>query len=142
MSNELKGSEFLLQVEDPTNAGTFFTLGGLKSKSLTMNKESVDVTNHGSQGWRQLLQGAGIQSLDCSGEGVTNKVVQLKYLLEAWKDRRFVSLRLSMKLGEEDVLIIDVNADITSIEFSGENDKEVPYSMSFQSADVPNIEIF
>lgn len=140
--NELRGSEFLLQIEDPTNAGTYHTLGGLKSKTLTLNKEAVDVTNHGSQGWRQLLNNAGIQSLDCSGEGVTNKVVALQHLLTFFKQRSQVNLRLSMKLGDENVLQIDVQADITSFEFSGENDKEVPYSISFQSAAAPTMDIF
>ena len=28
MSNELKGSDYVLQIEDPENAGTFETIGG------------------------------------------------------------------------------------------------------------------
>lgn len=142
MSNVLKGSEFDGRIEDPTSAGTWLDIGGLKSKTMTFNGESVDITNHGSNGWRQLLNGAGVNSIDASMEGVTNKVDSLKHIVQAWKERTHIRLQLRMLFGADNVLTIDVIAKITSIEFSGENDKEVPYSFSFQSADEPDMQIF
>jgi TP901-1 family phage major tail protein len=142
MSLELKGSEYLLKIEDPLNAGTFLEVGGVKSKSMTLNGEAVDVTNHGSNGWRQLLNGAGINSIDFSGEGVTRKVDTIKMMLESWKDKNFVNMRLESLLGADNVLTITVLSQIVTIELSGENDKEVPYSLSFQSAGEPTIDIF
>lgn len=140
--NELKGSEFLLQVEDPLNVGTFDLLGGLKTKSGTLNGEPVDVTNHGSNGWRQLLNNAGINSIDVSGEGVTQRVETFKRVLEYWKNKQFLTWRLSMVFGAENVVLITGEFQNTSIEFSGENDKEVPYSLTLQSSGEPDIQIF
>ena len=142
MASEAKGSEFLLQVEDPLNAGTFDTMGGLKTKSGTLNGEAVDVTNHGSNGWREMLNGAGINSIDVSGEGVTQRVEVFKRVLEYWKNKAFLTWRLSMAFGAENVIQITGLFQTTSIEFSGENDKEVPYSLSLQNSGEPDIQIF
>jgi len=48
----------------------FQTFGGLRSKSLTVSSESVDVTNHDSDEWSAKLDGAGIRSAAISGECV------------------------------------------------------------------------
>jgi len=142
MDNILKGSEFLLEVEDPGAPGNFSTLGGLKSKTLTLNGEPVDVTNHGSAGYRKLLNGTGINSIDVAGDGVTVKIDSLKDILEFWVNRAQLTFRVSIKLGADNVVQITGPFAIASIEFSGENDKEVPYSISLQSADKPDIQIY
>lgn len=140
--NELKGSEFLLQIEDPGNEGTFLTLGGLKTKSLTLNSEEVDITNHGSNHWREILEGAGIQNIEASGEGVAQKVQTLKLLLSSFMNNLHPNIRLVTTLGDENVLQITGAFKISSLELSGENDKEVPYSVSFLSAVKPDVQIF
>lgn len=48
----------------------FLTLGGIRSKSLSINSELVDVTNHDSGEWRKILDSAGVRSVSLSGSGV------------------------------------------------------------------------
>ena len=51
-----KGLDMLLKVN--TTGSTYATVGGLRSTSITLNDESVDITNKDSLGHRQLLAGA------------------------------------------------------------------------------------
>jgi TP901-1 family phage major tail protein len=62
------GKDLLLKVN--TTGSTYVTVGGLRSKSMTINNETIDVTNHGSNQYREILDGAGIRSLTVSGSGV------------------------------------------------------------------------
>jgi len=64
------GKNLLLKVETPSGSGSFSTLGGLRTKTYTWNNEAIDVTNHGSNEDRELLDGAGIKSMSIAGSGV------------------------------------------------------------------------
>ena len=59
-----KGSAMLLKVDI---SGTATTVAGLRSTSISMNDEAVDVTTKDSSGLRQLLAGGGVQSFSASG---------------------------------------------------------------------------
>jgi TP901-1 family phage major tail protein len=65
-----KGREVLLKIGDGATTEVFTTIGGLNTTGLTINNEQVDITNKGSGGWRELLEGAGVQSMGISGSGV------------------------------------------------------------------------
>ena len=65
-----KGAAFLLKVGDGGVPPVFGTVAGLRTTQLTLNTESVVVTNQGSGGWRELLSGAGVRSVSLSGAGV------------------------------------------------------------------------
>ena len=65
-----KGSAFLLKVGDGGVTPTFATVAGLRTTQLSINGESVVVTNKDSGGWRQLLSEAGVRSVSVSGAGV------------------------------------------------------------------------
>ena len=65
-----KGSAMLMKVGNGGSPETFTTIGGLRSTSLTINNESVDVTNKDSSGKRTMLAAAGVQSISVSGSGV------------------------------------------------------------------------
>ncbi len=65
-----KGTLFLLKVGDGGGPETFTTVGGLKTASFNISTASVDVTNMSSNGMRELLAGAGIQTMSLSGNGV------------------------------------------------------------------------
>jgi TP901-1 family phage major tail protein len=55
---------------DATSAEAFTTLGGLRTASIKMNAEEIDVTNIGSAQFKELLDGAGILNLSIAGAGV------------------------------------------------------------------------
>ncbi|WP_353218379.1 phage major tail protein, TP901-1 family [Sandarakinorhabdus sp.] len=65
-----KGAAFLLKVGNGLAPLAFITVAGLRTTQLTLNTESVVVTNQGSGGWRELLSGAGVRSVSLSGSGV------------------------------------------------------------------------
>ncbi len=65
-----KGSAFLLKVGDGAATPTYSTVAGLRTTQLTINGESVVITNKGSGGWRELLSGAGTRAVSVAGSGV------------------------------------------------------------------------
>ena len=70
-----KGSSFLLK---DNSTGTPATMGGLRSTSMTINGEAVDITTKDSNAFissgndkaRDLLQGGGVRSMTISASGV------------------------------------------------------------------------
>ena len=70
-----KGSSFLLK---ENSTGTPATVGGLRSTSMSINGEMVDITNKDSNAFissgndkaRDLLQGGGVRSMTISASGV------------------------------------------------------------------------
>ena len=70
-----KGSSFLLK---DNSTGTPATVGGLRSTSMTINGEAVDITTKDSNAFissgndkaRDLLQGGGVRSMSISASGV------------------------------------------------------------------------
>ena len=65
-----KGSSLLIKVGDGASPEAFTTIGGLRSTSITLNDEAVDVTTMDSSNDRELLANGGIQSITISGSGV------------------------------------------------------------------------
>ncbi len=65
-----KGSAFLLKVGNGAVPLAFSTVAGLRTTQMSVNAETVVVTNQGSGGWRELLSGAGVRSVSLSGAGV------------------------------------------------------------------------
>lgn len=64
------GKDFLLESDD--GAGTYTVLGGLRSSSISLNGEAIDVTDQSSGQWQTLLSGAGILKASISGSGIFN----------------------------------------------------------------------
>ena len=65
-----KGSAFLLKVGDGASTPTYATVAGLRTTQLSINGETVVITNKASGGWRELLSGAGTRSVSVAGSGV------------------------------------------------------------------------
>ena len=64
------GKDMLLKL-DASGSGSFTTVGGLRTRSLTFNAASIDVTDSESAGqWRELLAGGGIKRAGVSGSGI------------------------------------------------------------------------
>ena len=45
-------------------------VAGIREKSVTLSGEPVDITNDDSNGWRQLLDAAGVNGVEISASGV------------------------------------------------------------------------
>ena len=134
-----KGLDVLMKIDI---SGTKTTIGGLRSTSITLNDESVDITNKDSLGTRTLLAGAGVNSLSVSGSGVftdaaSEVAVRTAFAAQqnttdgssaqtaAFESFQFIMPNLGTYTG---------NFQITSLEYAGEYNGEATYSMSFESA--------
>ena len=135
-----KGLDMLLKIN--TSGSTYATVGGLRSTSITLNDESVDITNKDSQGSRTMLAGGGVSSVSISASGVftdaaTEETVRAAFFAQqntsdgssaqtpAFKNFQFLIPDFGTLTGQ---------FQITSLEYAGEFNGEVTYSFAFESA--------
>lgn len=127
------GSDLLLKVGDGAGTETFATVGGIRTTSLTFNKETVDITNQSSTGrWRELLAGAGVRSAEMSGAGVFIDDAQV----ETIRGYFFAETIANYQMIIPDFGTVEGAFEITSFEFAGEYNGEVTQSISLASAGV------
>ena len=124
-----KGSAMLMKVGDGASPEVFTTIAGLRSTSLTVNNESVDVTNKDSLGKRELLAAAGVQSISVSGSGVftdgsSESTIKTNALADTIDNYQFLVPDFGTFTGA---------FEVTSLEYAGDFNGEVTYSMSFES---------
>lgn len=123
-----KGSAVLIK---QTIGGTATTIGGLRSSSLTINEETVDVTNKDSSGNRELLADGGILSMSISGSGV---------FTDSTAEQSFRSAALGATTFQTFTFVIpDLGSyagtfQVTSLEYAGEYNGEATYSFSLESS--------
>ena len=134
-----KGLDVLMKIDI---SGTKTTIGGLRSTSITLNDESVDITNKDSLGSRTLLAGAGVNSLSVSGSGVFTDSAAEVAVRTAFQAQQNTSNGSSGQTAAFESFQFRIpnlgtytgNFQITSLEYSGEYNGEATYSMSFESA--------
>lgn len=134
-----KGLDVLMKIDI---SGTKTTIGGLRSTSITLNDESVDITNKDSLGTRTLLAGAGVNSLSVSGSGVftdSAAEVAVRTAFAAQQNTSDGSSAQTAAFESFQFIIPNLGTytgafQITSLEYAGEYNGEATYSMSFESA--------
>lgn len=125
-----KGSEFLLKIGDGGDPENFTTVGGFRSNTFRINNETVDITNKDSNGMRELMAGGGIQSFSASGSGVFVSDGAFDTAHTAVQNRTSDTWQVAVPgLGT-----YEGPFQITSIEFGGEHNGEVTYTLSLESA--------
>ena len=127
------GSSLLIKIGDAASPEVFTTVAGLRTKSLSINSETVDVTNSDSASkMRELLAGAGIISVSASGDGVfTDAAVHATLSTKA----------LAGGIDTYQVIVPDFGTfegafQLTTLEFAGEHNGEATFSMALESAGV------
>lgn len=124
-----KGKDLLLKIDAGT--GSFVTVAGLRSRRLTFNAETVDVTSAESAGrWRELLAGAGIRRAALSGTGVfrdeqSDALVRQVLFDQAVRDWQVVV---------PDFGTIQGPFLVASLEYRGEHGAEVTFDVALESA--------
>tara|TARA_Y100001963_G_C6759998_1_gene438979 strand:+ start:1105 stop:1518 length:414 start_codon:yes stop_codon:yes gene_type:complete len=125
-----KGRALLMKLGDSASPEAFTTIGGMRSTSISINDETVDITNKDSGTARELLANGGILSMSVSGSGVfTDSASE-------------TTLRADMNqaaLTNYQFLIPDFGTytgkfQLTSLEYAGEYNGEVTYSFTFESS--------
>jgi TP901-1 family phage major tail protein len=65
-----KGSAFLLKIGNGASPPVYSTVAGLRTTQLSISGDMVAITTKDSNGWRELLSGAGTRTVSVSGAGV------------------------------------------------------------------------
>ncbi len=123
------GRDLLLKI-DMTGDGLFETMAGLRATRLTLNAQSVDITHLGSEGWRELLGGAGMRSAAVAGSGVFR---------DASTDARARQIFFDGETPDFQVVIPDFGTmtgrfQIASIDYAGSHDGEASFEIALVSA--------
>jgi TP901-1 family phage major tail protein len=135
-----RGAAMLLKMDI---SGTQTTIAGLRSTSITFNEETVDITNKDSLGARTLLAGGGVQSVSVSGSGVftddaSETALRTAYFAQA--NSSDGSNAQTAAFEDFQILVPDLGTltgafQITSLEYAGEYNGEVTYSITLESAE-------
>lgn len=125
-----KGSALLLKIGDGASPEVFTTVGGLRSTSITMNDEAVDVTTKDSSSVRALLANGGVQSTSISGSGVFTDAASEATLRTQFGASTFKNY---------EVIVPDFGTYsgafmVASLEYAGEYNGEVTYSVTLESS--------
>lgn len=125
-----KGKDLLLKI-DGTGTNVFTTVAGLRTRSLSFNAETVDVTHTESVGrWRELLAGAGVRHARVQGAGIFK---------DAASDELLRSVFFSGAIRAWEVVVPDFGTiagpfQISGLEFSGQHDRELTFDLTLESA--------
>jgi TP901-1 family phage major tail protein len=125
-----KGVDVVLKIGDGAGSEAFTTIGGARTVSMTINNSGVDATSASSTGqWREMIDAAGILSMDASFSGVFQD------------DSAFGSLDVDMRartLRNFQIVYPDYGTYegafiITSLTMAGAHDGEATFEISLQS---------
>lgn len=125
-----KGSALLMKIGNAASPEVFTTIGGMRSTSIAMNDEIVDVTNKDSGRQRAILAQGGVVSMTVSGSGVFTDTAS-----ETTLEGKFDQASLT----NYQFLVPDFGTYtgkfmLTTLEYAGEFNGEVTYSFTFESS--------
>lgn len=122
-----RGKDLLLKFWD---GAAFATVAGLRSKRISFNTQSVDITDSQSAGrWRELLDGAGIQRASISAAGIFKDESSDELVRAA----SFAGAVTTCQLVIPDFGTIEGGFQITSLDYSGNHDGEVTFDIALES---------
>ena len=123
-----KGAIFLLDVEVTT--GVFATVAAMKTTTMTISNETVDITDKASL-QRELLENCGIQSVSLKASGCISDATSYAKISYAANTGTLLNCKINSNNGE----IFAGAFIISGFETSGEYNKDGLYSITLESAD-------
>ena len=125
-----KGKDLLLKV-DGTGGGVFTTVAGLRTRSLSFNAETVDITHTESAGrWRELLAGAGARHARVQGAGIFKDAASDEILRGIFFD---ASIR-AWQIVVPGFGTIAGPFQISALDYTGQHDRELTFDLTLESA--------
>ena len=124
------GKDMLLKL-DPDGLGTFVTVAGLRTRSLSLNAAIIDTTDAESTGrWRELLAGGGIRRASVSGAGIFK---------DQASDAAIRSLFFAGAINAWQMILPGFGTmagpfHITALQFSGDHAGEDTFDIALESA--------
>jgi len=125
-----KGRLLLIGLGDGASVESFTNVAGLRSKTLTINNESVDITTSDDAPWRALLGDTGLRTVSLSGSGV----FQDDAAINSIEDLALAGTLNNFEITFENGDTISGAFQVTSFEYGGEHTGEQTFSMSLESS--------
>ncbi|MEO1701460.1 MAG: phage major tail protein, TP901-1 family [Pseudomonadota bacterium] len=123
------GKDMLLKSVAPDSSTT--TIAGLRTKRLTLNAQSVDITDADSSGqWRELLAGSGQRRASLNASGIFKDQASD----EITRSRFFNGDVADWQLLIPDFGTLTGPWQIASLEYAGTFDGEVTFDIAMESA--------
>ena len=122
-----KGLELLLK---RGSVASGVTVTGLTNVSMSINNEIVDVTNKGSNRYRELLSGAGVKSMTISATGNSSDESDYTGL----RSDSITGNIETYSLFYDDGATIEGMFQITSFENAGDYNNQETYSITLESS--------
>ncbi len=126
-----RGKDLLLKLGDGEVSETFSVIGGLRTRTLSLNAQTVDVTHSQSAGgWRELLAGAGVRQASVSGAGVFLNDAAA----EAVRAVFFVDEARNWRIVVPGFGTVEGPFVIANLDYAGEHDREASMVLALESA--------
>ena len=123
-----KGKDLLIKIAD---GASFTTVAGLRTRRLSFNAETVDITHAESANrWRELLDGAGVKRASLSGRGLFKDAATDELMRQTFFDGAVKTYQIVIP----DFGTVEGAYQITNLEFAGEHNGEVTYDVARESA--------
>jgi TP901-1 family phage major tail protein len=123
-----KGKDLLIKIADGTG---FTTVAGLRTRRLSFNAETVDITHAESANrWRELLDGAGVKRASVSGRGLFKDAATDTLMRQTFFDGTVLNYQIVIPAFGT----VQGPFQLTSLEFAGEHNGEVTYDIALESA--------
>jgi TP901-1 family phage major tail protein len=127
------GAGIIVSFKDDAGSPAYQVVAGLRSRSISLNAETVDVTSANSTGvWRELLDACGVRNASMSGDGVFTDDAGM----EAVRDAFFENELRDAKIFVPAFGTFEGQFKVASLEFGGEYNGEVTASLGLESAGV------
>lgn len=124
-----KGKDLLLKIDDGT--GMFVSVAGLRTRRLSLNADSVDVTDAESTGrWRELLEGAGVKRASLAGTGIFKDAASDAMIRELF----FACALRSWQIVVPNFGIVAGLFQIVSLDYRCEHSAEITFDIALESA--------
>jgi TP901-1 family phage major tail protein len=123
-----KGKDLLIKIAD---GASYTTVAGLRTRRLSFNAETVDITHAESANrWRELLDGAGVKRASISGRGLFKDAATDALMRQTFFDGAVKNYQIVIP----DFGTVQGAFQITNLEFAGEHNGEVTYDVALESA--------
>ena len=125
-----KGSAFLLKIGNGASPPVYATVAGMRTTTMSVNGEAVNVTSKDSGGWRELLSEAGVRSVSVGASGIfTGSAAEVRVRANALAGL-VDDYELSFESGER----MQGRFLVTRLDYAGDYNGERNYSLSLESS--------
>jgi len=125
-----RGKDLLLKIEGDMPS-SFVTIAGLRTRKLSFNSQTVDVTDTESSGrWRELLSGSGVRNASLSASGIFKDKVSDERVRQVFFDGLITQWQIVIPVFG----IIEGLFQISALEYAGNHDGEVTFDIAMESA--------